>query len=228
MSLFLFVFVSCRVCGRGAFTLVNMGGIEEQPECRTQLRVAEPVEPENLVERARTDGEAFARLYRRHYDAIFRYCVHRLFDRAAAEDVTSGVFLKVVQGLDAFRGDDRDFERWLWRIATNASNEYLRRGSRRSALLAMLAEERKRQQAQVPRDEADAAERSAMVKQALLTLKPRYQAVVTLHFAEQLSIAEVAGVVGASQATVRSQLSRALKQLRRKLEGLAGKGWPAE
>lgn len=50
-----------------------------------------------LVIQARIDRAAFVQLYRRHYDTIFRYCVHRLFDRAAAEDVTSEVFLKMVE-----------------------------------------------------------------------------------------------------------------------------------
>jgi RNA polymerase sigma-70 factor (ECF subfamily) len=192
------------------------------------MRAAGPAEQANLIQRARIDAEAFACLYRRHYDAIFRYCVHRLLDRAAAEDVTAGVFLKVVQGLDAFRGDDRDFEHWLWRIATNAANEYLRSTARRKPLLAMLAEDLRRQRAQVPKDQADAAERAVLVKSALLDLAPRYQAVITLHFLEHLSIADVAGITGASQATVRSRLSRALRQLRRRLEGLAGTGWLEE
>ncbi len=200
-----------------------MDSLPEQLECRTRLRVAEPVATPYLVDQARTDSHAFARLYRRHYDAIFRYCVHRLFNRVTAEDVTSVVFLKVVEGLATFRGGDRDFERWLWRIATNAANEYLRRGVRRKALLATLAAERTRRRAELPRDDADMAERYAMVKQAVLALKPKYQAVVTLHYIEHLSIAEVAGIVGASQATVRSQLSRAMKYLRRNLEDLAGK-----
>jgi RNA polymerase sigma-70 factor (ECF subfamily) len=205
-----------------------MRDIEEQPGRRTPVRVAEPLEQEGLVERARTDPEAFACLYRRHYDAVFRYCVHRLFNRSLAEDVTAGVFLKVVEGIETFHGDDRDFECWLWRIATNAANEYLRRAARRKPLLAMLAADLRRQKAQVPEDQADAAERTALIKAALLDLAPRYQAVVTLHFFEHLSIAEVADITGASPATVRSRLSRALRQLRSRLEGLAGKGWLEE
>lgn len=205
-----------------------MDDIQEQPGSRTRLRLADSPDRQNLIERARTDPEAFACLYRRHYDAIFRYCVHRLFSRAAAEDVTAGVFLQVVQGLDRFRGDDCDFEHWLWRIATNAANEFLRRSARRKPLLAALAEDLRRQIAQAPKDGVDAAERAALVKSALLTLRPKYQSVVALHFFEHLSIGEVAGIVGASRATVRSRLSRALKQLRHKLEGLAGTGWLEE
>ena len=42
-----------------------------------------------LIAGARSGPEAFVQLYRRHYNAIFRYRAHRLFERAAAEDVTS-------------------------------------------------------------------------------------------------------------------------------------------
>jgi len=52
-----------------------------------------------LIARARSDRAAFVQLYRSHYDAVFRYCVHRLFERQAAEDVTSDVFLKVVENI---------------------------------------------------------------------------------------------------------------------------------
>ena len=44
---------------------------------------------EQLICQARSDSDAFSRLYRRHYDSVFRYCMHRLFERAAAEDAVS-------------------------------------------------------------------------------------------------------------------------------------------
>ena len=56
-----------------------------------------------LIATARTDPDAFAVLYQQHYEAVYRYCVHRLFDRSAAEDVTSTVFLKVVESFHRFR-----------------------------------------------------------------------------------------------------------------------------
>jgi len=47
-----------------------------------------------LIQQACSDREAFGRLYRIHYELVFRYCCRRLFNRDAAEDVTSiaGVF----------------------------------------------------------------------------------------------------------------------------------------
>ena len=66
-------------------------------------------EDSGLLIQARRDRAAFVQLYRRHYDVIFRYCAHRLFDRAAAEDVTSEVFLKMVENFHCFKGTEAQF-----------------------------------------------------------------------------------------------------------------------
>ncbi len=77
------------------------------------------LESAELIEEARTNYNAFSLLYRRHYDDLFRYCVHRLFDRHLAEDITSQVFLRVVEKFNTFRGSENQFRGWLFVIATN-------------------------------------------------------------------------------------------------------------
>ncbi len=89
----------------------------------------------SLIQRACSDPDAFARLYLQHYDAVFHYCVRRLFDRHCAEDVTSTVFFKVMHNLSSFDGKVTDFRNWLLRIATNAVNDHLRNSRRRADLI---------------------------------------------------------------------------------------------
>lgn len=165
-----------------------------------------------LITEARSNSAAFARLYRRHYDVVFRYCVHRLFDRETAKDVTSEVFLKVVEGFNRFEGSEKQFRNWLYKIATNAVNEHLRKSTRRDALLKHACK-----QADDPDLMDTSAERLAVLKQAMLTLKPRYQTIITLRFFENLKLTEIAEVLGSSDGTVRSQLSRALAKLRKRI-----------
>jgi RNA polymerase sigma-70 factor (ECF subfamily) len=166
-----------------------------------------------LIARARSDRAVFVRLYRRHYDAVFRYCVHRLFERQAAEDVTSEVFLKVVENIESFKGDKQQFRNWLYRIATNAVNNYLRKTARRNRLLKVACE-----QANSPvADCGESADKLALLKEAVFVLKPRYQTIITLRFFENLKLTEIAEVFGSSPGTVRSQLARALAKLRKKL-----------
>ena len=169
---------------------------------------------DQLIARARKDSAAFVQLYRRHYDAVFRYCVHRLFERQAAEDVTSQVFLKVVENLSHFKGTERQFCNWLYRIATNAVNDHLRRAVRRQTLLKVACEEANSQDVNC-KDVPD--ERLAVLWEAVLSLKPRYQTIITLRFFENLKLTEIAEVLGSSSGTIRSQLARALVKLHKKL-----------
>ena len=169
---------------------------------------------DQLATKAHNDPAAFVRLYRRHYDAVFRYCVHRLFERQAAEDVTSQVFLKVVENLGRFQGTEQQFSNWLYRIATNAVNDHLRKAVRRKALLRVACEQANSQHTDC-KDTSDV--KLAVVRKAVLSLKPRYQTIITLRFFENMKLAEIADVLTCSQGTVRSQLARALARLRRKL-----------
>jgi RNA polymerase sigma-70 factor, ECF subfamily len=172
---------------------------------------------DDLVVRARTDREAFGQLYDAHYPAIFRYCFRRLFVRAVAEDVTSDVFLGVASKMPRFTGaTEQDFRRWLFRIATNEINAYLRQTRRRRALLEAAA-----QSGALPATSDSFAEQPDVEKldwpvlyRAILTLKPRDQAILHLRFFEKMSHEQIAAVLQERTATVRVGLSRALERLR--------------
>ena len=166
-----------------------------------------------LIAEARNNPTAFVQLYSRHYDAIFRYCVHRLFERHTAEDVTSQVFLKVVENLVSFKGNERQFRNWLYKIASNAVNDHLRRTARRDGL---VKNSREQVHSQVI-DCGESAKKLALLREAVLSLKPRCQTIITLRFFENMKLTEVAEVLGSSPGTVRSQLARALIKLRKKL-----------
>jgi RNA polymerase sigma-70 factor (ECF subfamily) len=166
-----------------------------------------------LIARACNDSTAFVQLYRSHYDAVFRYCAHRLFERAKAEDVTSEVFLKVVENFHGFKGNEKQFRCWLYRIATNAVNNHLRKTARRNRLLKVACQQSNNQIA----DSGASAEKLAVLREAVFTLKPRYQTIITLRFFENMKLTEIAEVLRSSPGTVRSQLTRALAKLRKVL-----------
>jgi RNA polymerase sigma factor (sigma-70 family) len=169
----------------------------------------------DLMTQAKDDPGAFSRLYFRHYDAIFRYCMHRLFDRTTAEDITSEVFLKMTENFQTFNGNEKQFRNWLYRIATNAVNEHLRKTMRRSTILTWVRQWSGSAKTVEQSHPDESQHKTAVIKKAILTLKPNLQAIVTMRFFENLKLEEIAEVVGASAATVRSQLSRALMKLRK-------------
>jgi RNA polymerase sigma-70 factor (ECF subfamily) len=183
-----------------------------------------PASSGELLDQAGRDQAAFVELYRRHYDGVFRYCMHRLFERHAAEDVTSEVFLKMAENIHRFGGcEERQFRSWLYRVATNEVNSHLRKTSRRRILLRRF-HQGPEQIATICEDSN--AEHLARLKEAVLGLKPGYQSIITLRFFENLKPTEIAEVLGCSAGTARSQLARAIAQLRKKLKA-AGVKLPA-
>src|SRR5438067_9838247 len=73
-----------------------------------------------LVERAKRDPAAFGELYDRHFNQIYRFVYSRVGEQAAAEDVTSEVFMKALRGIGRYQDTGRPFQAWLYQIAVNA------------------------------------------------------------------------------------------------------------
>lgn len=167
-----------------------------------------------LVVRARCDRDAFGVLYDQYYPRVLRYCLRRLFVREAAEDVTSDVFLHVAAHLPGFAGKtEADFRRWVFRIAVNAVNAQLRQTQRRHQLLEAAARCRRLPAADGAPPPFETLD-WPVAYQAILELPDRDQAILTLRFFAGLSHDEIAAVVGASAAAVRTALSRVLQRLR--------------
>ena len=137
--------------------------------------------------------------------------------RAVAEDVTSEVFLSVASNMRHFGGTtEEDFRRWVFRIATNEVNAYVRQAKRRRVLLESAARSGALAAADGSRTGGSGVETLdwPALYQAILRLKPRDQAILHLRFFEQMSHDEIADVLQERPATVRVGLSRALEKLR--------------
>jgi RNA polymerase sigma-70 factor (ECF subfamily) len=173
---------------------------------------------DELVARARTDGEALGRLYERFYGKIYRYCLHRLFAPEVAEDVTSTVFLRVAGAVGGFAGSSvGDFRRWLYAIASNEANAYVRKARRRCRLLDAAAKratgDRRRS---LPGDDREVT--WPILYEAILKLKPRDQTAITLRFLEGMSPSDIAEVLCCKPAAIRVRVCRALSKLRKHIE----------
>ena len=172
---------------------------------------------DDLVLRARTQANALGQLYEIYYDQIFRFCVHRLFNKEIAEDVTSAVFLQVARGIRSFKGrSEQDFRNWLYAIAANQANAYIRKSSRREKLLAEAA-------GSISPAAAGSAEKSQApdwpgLYAAILRLKPKHQTIVTLRFFENFSYQQIAQILDVKEANVRVTLHRILNKLRNQLQ----------
>ena len=165
-------------------------------------------------------GRALAMLaadFGRHYQIVHRYLVHRLFDRELAEELTAATFYQAVAAGRRFPAEPRHMQRWLQRTATNLANTHHRRRRRRMLLLRRFpytAPKAARDGNETGRESRPDADR---VRAALMMLRPKYQAVVVLRFYSQLSIPDIAEVLGCRPSAVRTRLSRAMKAMRDQL-----------
>jgi len=203
-----FLATSCNIITSGAIIPVAMVG--------AMAKFIERTEDDDLVLRARTEAEALGRLYELHYERIFRFCVYRLFCKETAEDVTSAVFLEVARGIRSFKGQtEQDFRNWLYAIAANRANAYIRKTSRRKKLLENAADSIKTS-ANQSTDKSSEPDWPSLYA-AILKLKPQHQTVVTLKFFENLRYEQIAEILNVKEATLRVTLHRILNQLRRHL-----------
>jgi len=172
---------------------------------------------DDLVQKARTQAEALSRLYELYYERIFRFCVHRLFNKEIAEDVTSTVFLEVARGIRTFKGRTvQDFRNWLYAIAANQAYAYIRKASRRKKLLAEAAGS----MTTSATDSTDNSPDWPRLYEAILKLKPQHQTIVTLRFFENLKYKQLAQILNVKEATVRVTLHRILNELRNQLQSV--------
>jgi RNA polymerase sigma-70 factor (ECF subfamily) len=177
-------------------------------------QINECTDSDMLVQLARTDADALGRVYELYYDRIFKFCVHRLYCKATAEDITSMVFLQVARKIHAFRGrTEDDFRNWLYAIAANQSNSYIRKTSRRKQLLEKAVQK-------MTGNCTDSFSQPdwTTLYAAMMKLKPRQQTIVTLRFFESLSLEQIEKITNTRISTVRVILHRALKKLRDHLQ----------
>ncbi len=166
-----------------------------------------------LIDRARGGNAlAFAVLYDRYADRVYRHIAYRVDERADCEDLTQQTFLKAWQAIGRYQITEVPFVGWLLTIAHNVVVSHFRSARPQAPLAEGLAKADERADAvrAVERREAQEAVRSALGK-----LKPEFQQVVAMRYLEELDYAEIARLTGKREGTVRVTLHRALQQLRK-------------
>jgi len=159
-----------------------------------------------LVARSKTgDQPAFEELVHRHKDAVLNLARRIVLDTDAAQDVTQEVFISAFCQLQQFRGE-ASFATWLYRITVNQARAYLRSERRRQARW-----EKQRQSVSPlvqPRDD------DSPVMALLCELPEKQRVAIALFHLQELSLADIARVMGVPQGTVKAWLSRGRERLR--------------
>lgn len=171
------------------------------------------------------DSEAFAGIVELYLPKIFSLCVKLTGNKEDAEDCVQESFIKVWTSLGDFR-ENSSLYTWIYRIAANTCNDYLRKKSRHPVLslegdgtesddapLAHIKDERP-----LPDEQLVKAESAEHVRMLLLELPDNMREVLILRDLQQLSYREISKAIDVTEGTVKSRLFRARHEMMKLLE----------
>ncbi len=170
---------------------------------------------ESIIRRAKQrDQMALTQLYEEYFDKIYRYIVLKIGERTEAEDMTQQVFLKAFKNISTYKYQGLPFSSWLYRIAHNQIVDYFRKKSKRGTVpldeSLAASDSDPRQEAELNLDIED-------LSRATRRLTKAQQEVISLRFAGEFSIAQVARVMGKTEGAIKALQHSAIVSLRKVL-----------
>lgn len=162
------------------------------------------------------DSEAFAELVRLYEKRVLALTLRMCRNSEIAAEAAQEAFLAAWQGLKFFREESR-FSTWLYRLASNACVDVLRREGRHQGHVSLEDEELNLDVPSAlptPQEEAERRELGEQIEAGLQALPPEYRSVLILRELHQLRYDEIAEAMELDVGTVKSRISRGRKRLR--------------
>lgn len=165
------------------------------------------MEPHTAPDESQPAPRSFVDLYDEHVDELYRFVHRRCRDHGLAEDITQDTFMTALRK----QGQNEISIGWLKRSARNRLIDVLRRQSSYASKLRLVGDRNQHV------TETDVADR-LQVERALDRLTIEYRLVLTLHYIDGCTVADIAGDLDRSLKSVEGLITRARRQLRSHLE----------
>lgn len=173
-----------------------------------------------LILQAKTEPDAFGRLYDRYYQPILGFLISRTRNAEVAKDLCSETFFQALKNIPRYEPRGKPFKSWLFAIAVAQIGTYYRSRKRFLSVALdeapeLMADEGYRPDVSMVADQ-DTAETRASVERlrGLLTqLNQKQQNILAMRFFSKLSVPEIASTLKMKEGTVKSHIHRALKKL---------------
>lgn len=199
--------------------------IEQAPEAEDVI--AAPVadaDESALVERARTEPDAFGQLYERYVDRVYSYIYHRVGNVQDAEDLTARTFYRALEKLDTYEDRGLPFSAWLFRIAHNLVANWHRDHSRRQVFSLEKLWWRSHDGAR-PDEAVEAEVEREELWEAINRLPEERRNLLLYKLNTTLSNLEIGEMMNKSESAIKSLYFRTLSALRKDLED---RGWSSD
>lgn len=184
----------------------------------------EDVQISALVKKAvKGNNEAFGELILKYENFVYNIVYHAINNKDDAFDVSQEVFIKAFRALKNFRGDCK-FSTWIYKIALNASKDYIREKSKYKMIsLSEWTDEEYSERPPdiveesvnaIPEEAYDRNARCESVREALANLSEDHKNVIVLRDIEGYSYEEIAEMLEIEIGTVKSRINRARNAVR--------------
>lgn len=165
------------------------------------------------------DQHAFEQLIGLYEKRVFALTTRMCRNPADAEEAAQEAFLSAWQGLKFFRGES-SFSTWLYRLASNACVDLMRKEGRHQAAAGPSLNDEEvvlelPDKAPTPHALAERAELREQIEEGLAALPEEYREVLVLREIHQQSYDEISEILSLDLGTVKSRISRGRKKLRK-------------
>ncbi|MFH1140393.1 MAG: sigma-70 family RNA polymerase sigma factor [Chloroflexota bacterium] len=173
-----------------------------------------------ISESQRGDLDAFNTLVERHQGQVYNLALRMLGDGDLAADAAQETFISAHRAIKGFRGGN--FRSWLLRIATNACLDLMRAAKARRSIsldaLELTPESVPLSREESPDSYAIRRELGQAIQRGLEALSHHHRLAVVLIDIQGFTYQEAARIMGCSEGTVKSRLSRARAELREAMQ----------
>lgn len=158
------------------------------------------------------ERDAIRAAYERFFPPLFQYVRLKTNDDAAAEDIVSDVFVRLIESLGTRSAPETHLRGWLFRVAKNTLYDHM--GKKRQIPLAEVEDWMPASPESNPEIAAGDLLDKQRVSHALRMLTPDHQEVLLMRFGQRLSLQETADLMGKSVSAIKSLQFRAVETLR--------------
>ena len=178
-------------------------------------------ERELIARLQKRDESAFEELIRQYEKKVYTLCFRMCGNSEDAEEAAQDAFLALWRGIDRFR-QESSLSTWIYRLATNACIDTLRRRKKQSGSVSLDDEELFVDAVDTspqPQETVEHRETQKLLQEGLSALPEEYRKVLILREIEGLSYTEIAESASIELGTVKSRISRGRSLLRNFLSG---------